>query len=90
MVRVVDCHAGVLGSNPGGPKRFSPWNYFTVLESVNCLSTERYMLICTIRQVKKIVDKYIMAIYLSMDKWKTLLFPHPCLCYSYEVGPVEK
>ena len=29
MVRVVDCHAGVLGSNPGGPKIFSPWNYFT-------------------------------------------------------------
>ena len=28
MVRMVDCHAGVLGSNPGGPKRFSPWNYF--------------------------------------------------------------
>ena len=29
MVRVFDCHAGVLGSNPGRPKRFSPWNYFT-------------------------------------------------------------
>ena len=29
MVRVADCHAGVLGSNPGGPKRFSPRNYFT-------------------------------------------------------------
>ena len=29
MVRVVDCHAGVLGWNSGGPKRFSPWNYFT-------------------------------------------------------------
>ena len=29
MVRVVDCHAGVLGSNPGGPKIFSPWSYFT-------------------------------------------------------------
>ena len=29
MVRVVDCHAGVLGLNPGGPKIFSPWNYFT-------------------------------------------------------------
>ena len=29
MVRVVDCHAGVLGSNPGGHKRFSPWNYFS-------------------------------------------------------------
>ena len=31
MVRVVDCHAGVLGSNPGGPKIFSPWNYFISL-----------------------------------------------------------
>ena len=29
MVRVVHCQAGVLGSNPGGPKTFSPWNYFT-------------------------------------------------------------
>ena len=29
MVRVVDCHAGDLDSNPGRPKRFSPWNYFT-------------------------------------------------------------
>ena len=30
MVRVVDCYAGVLGSNPGGPRIFSPWNYFSV------------------------------------------------------------
>ena len=29
MVRGVKCHAGVLGSNPGVPKRFSPWHYFT-------------------------------------------------------------
>ena len=29
MVRVVDYHAGVLGSNPCGPKIFSPLNYFT-------------------------------------------------------------
>ena len=29
MVRVVYCHAGVLGSDPDRPKRFSPWNYFT-------------------------------------------------------------
>ena len=29
MVRVVDCHAGVLGSNPGGPRIFSLWNYYT-------------------------------------------------------------
>ena len=26
---MVDCHGGVLGSNPGRPKIFSPWNYFT-------------------------------------------------------------
>ena len=29
MVRVVDCHTGVLGSNTGGPKDFSLWNYFS-------------------------------------------------------------
>ena len=29
MVRVVHCHEGILDSNPGRPKRFSPWNYFT-------------------------------------------------------------
>ena len=33
MARVVDCHAGVLGLNPGGPKRFSPWNYLTTKTS---------------------------------------------------------
>ena len=43
--------------------------FHTVLESVNCLSTERYKLICTIRQVKFSLDKYIMAIYLSMDQY---------------------
>ena len=29
MVRVADRHAGVLGSNPGGPRIFSPCNYYT-------------------------------------------------------------
>ena len=29
MVRVVDCHARVLGLNPVGPKIFYPWNFFT-------------------------------------------------------------
>ena len=39
MVRVVDCHAGVLGSNPGGPKKFSLWNCFTVDElSKKCVN----------------------------------------------------
>ena len=39
MVRVVDCHAGVLGSNPDGQKIFSPWNYFTC-GSGNSVATE--------------------------------------------------
>ena len=29
MVRVVNGHTGVLGLNPDGPKRFSPWYNFT-------------------------------------------------------------
>ena len=33
MVRVVDRHAGVLGSNPGGPKDFSLWNCFNDVRS---------------------------------------------------------
>ena len=45
----------------------SAW-FHTVFESVNCLSTERYKLICTVGQVKFSLDKYIMAIYLSLDK----------------------
>ena len=34
MVRVVNCHAGVLGSNPGGPRIFSLWNYFSSKKKV--------------------------------------------------------
>ena len=48
-------------------ERVDIW-FHTVFESVNCLSTERYMLICTIGQVKISLDKYIMAIYLSLNK----------------------
>ena len=54
----------------------SAW-FHTVFESVNYLSRERYKLICTIGQVKFSLDKYIMAIYLSLDKSKMLQFPHP-------------
>ena len=42
--------------------------FHTVFERVNCLSTERYKLICSFGQVKFSLDKYIMAIYLSLDK----------------------
>ena len=45
----------------------SAW-FHTVFESENCFSTERYQLICTIGQVNFSLDKYIMAIYLSLDK----------------------
>ena len=41
---------------------------FILFESVNCLSTDRYKLICSFGQVKFSLDKYIMAIYLSLDK----------------------
>ena len=42
--------------------------FHNVFERVNCLSTERYKLISSFRQVKFSLDKYIMAIYLSLDK----------------------
>ena len=42
--------------------------FHTVFEKVNCLSTERYKLICTLGKGKFSLDKYIMAIYLSLDK----------------------
>ena len=45
----------------------SAW-FHTVFESVNCFSVERCKLICTIGQVKFLLDKYIIAIYLSLDK----------------------
>ena len=37
MVRVVYCHAGVLGSNPGGPKDFFPLEF---LNLVHCPSDQ--------------------------------------------------
>ena len=45
----------------------SAW-FYTVFQSVNYFSTERYKLICTIGQLTYSLDKYIMAIYLSLDK----------------------
>ena len=48
-------------------KRVDIW-FYTVFESVLCLSIERYKLICTIGQVKFSLDKYIMTIYMSLDK----------------------
>ena len=36
-------------------------------------------IICSLGQVKLSLDKYIMDIYLSLSKYKILLFAHPCL-----------
>ena len=55
------------GSTLSTRELISAW-FHNVFESVNCLSTEEYKLICTIGQVKFSLDKYIMAIYLSLDK----------------------
>ena len=59
--------ARLSGSTLFTRELISAW-FHTVLESANCFSTERCKLICTIRQVKFLLDKYIMAIYLSLDK----------------------
>ena len=48
-------------------KLISAW-FHTVFETVNCLSTESYKLICTIGQLRFSLDKYIMDVYLSLDK----------------------
>ena len=42
MVRVVDCHAEVLGSNPGGPKKFSLWNCFNGVRSTSVMPGATY------------------------------------------------
>ena len=52
--------------------------FHTVFEGINCLSTVRYKLICSFGQVTFSMDKYILAFYLSLDKWQILLFPQPC------------
>ena len=38
-----------------------------------------HYLFFNVGQVKLSMDKFLMAIYLSLDKYKLLLFPHPCL-----------
>ena len=58
-------------------------------QSVNCLSTERYKLICSFGQVKFSLDKNSMAIYLSLDKQKILLFPHPCRLTQKKTNELE-
>ena len=65
--QLASLEASWYGSTLFTRELISAW-FHTVFESVNCLSTERYKLICTIGKVKFSMDKYIMAIYLSLDK----------------------
>ena len=46
MVRVVDCHAGVLGSNPGGPKDFPLGIISTISHSFSNLGLKSALLAC--------------------------------------------
>ena len=41
-------------------------------------------------QVKLSMDKYLMAIYLSLGKYKRLLFPHPCYFVYYFLNSFDK
>ena len=65
--QLASLEASCSGSTLFTRELISAW-FHTVFESVNCLSAENYKLICTIGQVKFSLDKYIMAIYLSLDK----------------------
>ena len=61
--------------------------FHTVFERINSLRTVRYKLICSFRQVTFSMDKYILALYLSLDKNITkiklkLLFPHSCMNFK--------
>ena len=51
--------------------------FHTVFERINCLSTVRYKLICSFGQVTFSMDKYILAFYLSLDKWQIYYFHTP-------------
>ena len=42
-----------------------------------------YLFFFNIGQVKLSMDKYLMVIYLSLGKYKLLLFPHPCFTHEY-------
>ena len=44
MVRVVDCHAGVLGLNPGGPKDF-PLGNLVAPESASGSGSGLYLVV---------------------------------------------
>ena len=42
-------------------------------------------IICSLGHVKLSLDKYQMTIYLSLGKYKILLFPHPCVLSGIEL-----
>ena len=74
------------GSGSAGFRSQLIWIY-TVLNSL-CLVFVHYLFF-NMGQVKLSMDKYLAAIYLSLGKYKLLLFPHPWTPYldlSYTVN----
>ena len=65
--QLASLEASLSESTPFTRELVSAW-FHNVFKSVKCLSTERYKVMCTIGQVKLSLDKYIMAIYLSLEK----------------------
>ena len=63
MVRVVDCHAGVLGSNPGGPRYF-PLGITTIL--CNLFVLREYVLMLMISTTETNFDFYVIKTRLSI------------------------
>ena len=59
--------------------------FHSVFQRVNCFKPSEgfaqifvHYLFFNMGQVELSMDKYIMAIYLSMSKYQFLRFPHPC------------
>ena len=56
-----------------------PGSTLITREFIYCCRIVNYKLIFCFGRVKLSLDKYIMAIYLFLDKLSFLLFPHPCV-----------
>ena len=80
MVRVADCHAGVLGSNPGGPKIFSSWNYF------NGLAKAQPAVVLILKRVRK--RGYGFKSHLTDREKPGIKNPGPLDYKAYSTGDV--
>ena len=61
-------------------KRVDIW-FHTFFEKVNCLSTVRYKLFCSFRQVKKFIGQVHYGHLHVTGQIENSLFPHPCYAF---------